>query len=77
MGYIVLPQIQDTSRRVESRCAKIAESGRRSTKRILIVEDGEDIVKIIRSILEREGFEVAATHDGPHECPKSESRALT
>ena len=33
-------------------------------KRILIVEDDEDIVKIIRCTLEREGFEVAATHDG-------------
>ena len=33
-------------------------------KRILIVEDDEDIVKIIRTTLVREGFEVAATHDG-------------
>jgi DNA-binding response OmpR family regulator len=33
-------------------------------KRILIVEDDEDIVKVIRVTLEREGFEVAATHDG-------------
>jgi two-component system alkaline phosphatase synthesis response regulator PhoP len=33
-------------------------------KRILIVEDDEDIVKIIRTTLERDGFEVAATYDG-------------
>jgi two-component system alkaline phosphatase synthesis response regulator PhoP len=33
-------------------------------KRILIVEDDKDIVKIIRFTLEREGFEVSATYDG-------------
>jgi DNA-binding response OmpR family regulator len=33
-------------------------------KRILIVEDDEDIVKIIRCTLERDGFKVAAAHDG-------------
>ena len=33
-------------------------------KRILIIEDDDDIVRIIRCTLERDGFKVAATHDG-------------
>jgi DNA-binding response OmpR family regulator len=59
-----LPRMQDTATGVESRCAKIEKPGRRPLKRILIVEDDEDIVKVIRVTLEREGLEVAARHDG-------------
>lgn len=34
-------------------------------KRIHIIEDEKDIVKVVRHNLEREGFQVACTYDGP------------
>lgn len=33
-------------------------------KRVLIIEDGEDVVSIIRFLLKREGFEVLVARDG-------------
>jgi len=42
----------------------MAQSGRRSSRRVLIVDDSIDTANMMQLLLEREGFEVRTAYDG-------------
>ena len=45
------------------------------SERILVVDDDEDIVRVVRINLELEGYEVATAHDGQEALDEAAGRA--